>query len=97
MWMWAAILICGTITTLTSCHDIIDNPVSEDTTEQQEQVVMTDEEILGMIDRVTIIKDTIDYDKSRVVYFHLNKPEHYSQKDKDYIISTIRGMIARPN
>ena len=74
MWMWASILICGTITTLTSCHDIIDNPVSAETTEQQEQVVMTDEEILGMVDRVTIIKDTIDYDQSRVVYFYFKQP-----------------------
>ena len=71
MWMWAVILICGTTTALTSCED---DPVNEITPEEQGQKVMTYDEILGMVDRVTIIKDTIDYDQSRVVYFYFKQP-----------------------
>ena len=76
--VWMTTVVFAAVVVISSCNndDGLDNrrrqqPVPP---ENQEQTVKTAEEILRLIDRVTIIKDTIDIDNSSVVYFYFNQP-----------------------
>ena len=66
--VWMTSVVFAAVVVISSCNndDGLDNrrrqqPVPP---ENQEQTVKTADEVLGLIDRVTIIKDTIDKDNS---------------------------------
>lgn len=69
-WLYAIIAIGGLV--YTSCSK--DDPVSDGESRQSGQNIQTARDILAKSDRVTIIKDTIDKDGSKVTYFYFNQP-----------------------
>ena len=83
--VWMTSVALAAVVMISSCNndDGLDNrrrqqPVQPD---DQEQTVKTAADVLGLIDRVTIIKDTIDKDNSSVVYFYFNQPIDHKNPD----------------
>ena len=66
----------------------------------KEQVILSAREVLEKSDRVTIIKDTIDKDGSKVTYFYFKQPLDHEKPEagsfKQYCVSTIATPTVSP-
>lgn len=76
IWMTSVVLTAVVVLSACSNDDVFDNRRRGYSVvpQKEKQKVMTAGEVLGMIDRVTVILDTIDSDKSNVVYFYFKQP-----------------------